>query len=117
VSRRDERGAATAELALSIPLLVSVTIGMVWLLSIGMAQIQMVDAAREAARATARGDPIGEAVAAGEHVAPGSTVKVSLTDGTAVATAVGAVGPPGGVLGFLPEVHLQARAVTAAESP
>jgi hypothetical protein len=27
------------------------------------------------------------------------------------------VGPPGGLLGFLPEVHLHARAVTAAESP
>jgi Flp pilus assembly protein TadG len=114
---RDERGAATAELALSIPLLVSLTIGLVWLLSIGVAQIQMVDAAREAARATARGDPVGEAVAAGEQVAPGSTVKVSLAEGTAVATAVGAVAPPGGLLGFLPKVHLQARTVTAAESP
>jgi hypothetical protein len=38
-------------------------------------------------------------------------------DGAAVATASGDVGPPGGLLGFLPEVHLHARAVTAAESP
>jgi hypothetical protein len=50
-------------------------------------------------------------------VAPGATGSVRGTDGTVVATAVGAVGPPGGLLGFLPEVHLQARAVTAAESP
>jgi hypothetical protein len=27
------------------------------------------------------------------------------------------VAPPGGLLGFLPQVHLQARAVTAAEVP
>ena len=53
----DQRGAATAELALAIPLLLSLTIGLVWLLSIGAAQVRMVDAAREAARATARGDP------------------------------------------------------------
>jgi Flp pilus assembly protein TadG len=32
---RDERGAATAELALAIPLLLSLTIGLVWLLSVG----------------------------------------------------------------------------------
>ena len=55
----DERGAATAELALAIPLLLSLTIGLVWLLSVGAAQVRMVDAAREAARATARGDPVG----------------------------------------------------------
>jgi Flp pilus assembly protein TadG len=117
VTRCDERGAATAELALSIPLLVSLTIGLVWLLSIGVAQVQMVDAAREAARVSARGDPVGEAVSRGEQVAPGSTVTVTVTDGVAVATATGDVAPPGGLLGFLPEVHLQARAVTTAESP
>src|SRR4029079_15284467 len=33
----DERGAATAELALAIPLLLSLTIGLVWLLSVGSA--------------------------------------------------------------------------------
>jgi Flp pilus assembly protein TadG len=117
MTRCDERGAATAELALSIPLLVSLTIGLVWLLSIGVAQVQMVDAAREAARATARGDPVGEAVSRGEQVAPGSTVTVTLAGGTAVATASGDVAPPGGLLGFLPQVHLPARAVTAAEVP
>ena len=53
---RDQRGAATAELALGIPVLVSLTIGLVWLLTIGVAQVRMVDAARETARAGARGD-------------------------------------------------------------
>lgn len=117
MTRRVERGAATAELALSIPLLVSLTIGLVWLLSVGAAQVQMIDAAREAARAAARGDPAGEAASRGQLVAPGSTVTVAVGDGVAVATASGEVGPPGGLLGFLPAVHLQARAVTAAEAP
>jgi Flp pilus assembly protein TadG len=115
VTHRDQRGAATAELAMAIPLLVSLTIGLVWLLSVGMAQVRMVDAAREAARATARGDPVDEAVSRAEQVAPGSTVVVTVSDGTAVATASGLVEPPGGLLGFLPAVTLHASAATVAE--
>jgi Flp pilus assembly protein TadG len=115
--RPDQRGAATAELALAIPLLVSLTLGLVWLLSVGATQVRMVDAAREAARASARGDPVGEAVSRGEQVAPGSTVTVVTRDGQVVSTATGSVAPPGGLLGFLPSVRLRAQAVTAVESP
>ena len=116
--RHDQRGAATAELALAIPLLLSLTIGLVWLLSVGAAQVRMVDAAREAARATARGDPVPEAEARGEQIAPpGSTVAVVTRDGDVVSTATGSVDPPGGLLGFLPAVSLHARAVAALESP
>ena len=46
----------TAELALVLPLLVAVTLGLVWLLAVGAAQVRTVDAARETARAVARGD-------------------------------------------------------------
>jgi Flp pilus assembly protein TadG len=115
--RYDERGAATAELALAIPLLVSLTLGLVWLLSVGASQVRIVDAARETARASARGDPADEAVARGEQVAPGATVTVVIGDGRVVATATGSVAPPGGLLGFLPSVRLRAQAVTAVESP
>ena len=52
--RRDQRGAVTAELALALPLLFAVTVGLVWLLAVGAAQIRVVDAARESARAVAR---------------------------------------------------------------
>jgi hypothetical protein len=113
----DERGAATAELALAIPLLLSLTIGLVWLLSVGAAQVRMVDAAREAARAAARGDPVAEAEARGEQIAPpGSTVDVVSRDRDVVSTATGSVEPPGGLLGFLPAVPLHARAVAVLES-
>lgn len=112
---RDQRGAATAELALGIPVLLSLTISLVWLLTIGVAQVRMVDAAREAARAGARGDPEVAAVAQGHQVAPGAVVTVSTTEGRVVATASDVVGPPGGLLGFLPEVHVHAEAETSAE--
>ena len=41
---------------MAVPLLLAVTLGMVWLLTLGTAQVRMVDATREAARAVARGD-------------------------------------------------------------
>ena len=111
----DQRGAVTAELALGIPVLVSLTIGLVWLLTIGVAQVQMVDAARETARAGARGDPEAAAVERGRQVAPGAVVTLTLSDGEVVATSSDEVTPPGGLLGFLPTVHVHARAVTSAE--
>jgi hypothetical protein len=103
------------ELALGIPVLVSLTIGLVWLLAIGVAQVRMVDAARETARAGARGDSDTEAIALGRHVAPGAAVTLTTGDGEVVATASDVVAAPGGVLGFLPDVHVHARAVTTAE--
>jgi Flp pilus assembly protein TadG len=112
---RDQRGAVTAELALGIPVLVSLTIGLVWLLTIGIAQVRVIDAAREAARAGARGDPPAQAVALARHVAPGAAVRLSTEDGDVRATASDVVEPPGGLLGFLPDVHVHAEAVTTAE--
>lgn len=112
---RDQRGAATAELALGIPLLVSLTVGLVWLLAVGEAQVRVVDAARETARAVARGDAPAEAVARGERVAPGAAVTVVARDGEVVSTASVSVSPPGGLLGFLPAAHVHAQAVAASE--
>jgi Flp pilus assembly protein TadG len=113
---RDQRGAATAELALCIPLLVSLTVGLVWLLAVGAAQVRMVDAARETARAAARGDARPEAVSRGEQVAPGATVTLDEHDGRVVASATDEISPPGGLLAFLPAVRVHAEAVAAAES-
>ncbi|WP_193611100.1 TadE family type IV pilus minor pilin [Nocardioides lijunqiniae] len=113
---RGQRGAVTAELALGLPLLVAVTIGLVWLLAVGAAQVRVVDAARETARAAARGDTDAEAVAAGERVAAaGSRVSVRRHDGRVVAVASGRVQGPGGLFGFLPGVEVRAEAVALDE--
>jgi Flp pilus assembly protein TadG len=114
--RQGERGAVTAELALTLPMLVAVTIGLCWLLAVGAAQVRVVDAARETARAVARGDSTGEAVARGQQVAPpGSTVTVTRDGGRVVAVASGRVDGPGGLFGFLPAVEVRAEAVTLDE--
>jgi Flp pilus assembly protein TadG len=112
---RDQRGAATAELALTIPLLVSLTVGLVWLLTIGIAQTRMVDAAREAARAAARGDPPAVAADRARQVAPGAQVSVRDVDGEVVASVSDSVAAPGGLLGFLPSAQVHAQAETAPE--
>ena len=113
---RDDSGAATAELAMALPLLLAVTVGLVWLLSVAAAQVRVVDAARESARAAARGESSAEAVARGLEVAPpGSRLTVSATGDRVTAEAQGRVSGPGGLFGFLPGVTLHARAVAAAE--
>lgn len=114
--RRSERGAATAELAMVLPLLAAVTVGLAWLLAVGAAQVRAVDAARETARAVARGDAVAEAVARGAQVAPpGSRVQVHDDGGQVTAVVVGRVSGPGGLFARLPDVTVSATAVAAAE--
>jgi len=103
---------------MALPLLVALTIGLVWLLTLGTTQVRMVDATREAARAVARGDSVAEALARGEQVAPpGSSLQVdAAADGHVVVTGTVAVDGVGGLFDFLPAVTVSAEAVAAAEA-
>ena len=113
---RSARGAATAELAMVLPLLVAVSIGLVWLLAVAAAQVRTVDAARETARALARGDDQATAVGRGLAVAPeGSHVAVSRGGGEVRVTVTGRVEGPGGLFAHLPSPGLRAEAVAADE--
>jgi len=113
---RSARGAATAELAMVLPLLVAVSIGLVWLLAVGAAQVRTVDAARETARALARGDDQATAVGRGLEVAPdGSRIAVSRGGGEVRVTVTGRVEGPGGLFAHLPSPRLRADAVAADE--
>ena len=113
---RAERGAVTAELVMAIPLLVAVTAALVWLLSVGLAQVRMIDAARETARALARGDAPADALAVGRRVAPpGAVFTVTESDGLVTVRATGPAGGPGPGLALVPEVELSARAVALLE--
>ena len=98
-----------------LPLLLAVTVGLVWLLAVGAAQVRAVDAARETARALARGDDRSAAVARGEEVAPeGSTVSVSTTGDEVVVEVSGRMPGPGGLFD-VPGARLSARAVAVVE--
>src|SRR3954465_13858521 len=113
---RSARGAATAELAMVLPLLVAVAIGLVWLLAVGAAQVRTVDAARETARALARGDDEAPRGGRGQAVAPdGSRIAVSRGGGEVRVTVTGRVQGPGGLFDHLPSPTLRADAVAAEE--
>lgn len=97
-------------------MLFAVLLAMTWLLSLGITQVRVVDAARETARAMARSESPSTAVALGRSVAPaGSRFSVS-RDARSVTVRVSAPVPaPGGLLARLPRVTLHAEAVAAQE--
>ena len=111
-----ERGAVTAELALGLPLLLVLTIGLVWMLTLATAQVRVVDASREAARAVARGDDPGVAQALAQQVAPpGARVTLSVTGGRVVVETTARVAGPGPWFDALPGATVSARAVAVPE--
>ena len=115
-SRRcDERGIVTAEAATVLPLLVAVTLAMVWLVTLGLAEMQVTDAAREAARALARGEPRDTAVALARRAAPGSRVTVGEEAGTVVVRVDRRVSPAAGALGDLAGATVHGEAVALLE--
>lgn len=114
--RRGQRGAVTAELALALPTLLAVTAGLTWLLAVGVGQVRTVDAARETARALARGDDEAAAVSVGERIAPdGVRISVRRAEGHVVVTARGRMSGPGGLFDALPGADLEAEAVAVVE--
>lgn len=108
----------TAETAVVVPVLVVLALGLAWAVGLAVAQVRVVDAARETARAVARDEPRGPAVALGERVAPAGTRITVDAEGELVRVrAVTTVSGPGGLFDFLPGVEVEAEAVTAKESP
>lgn len=101
-----------------LPVVVGLVLGLVWLVSLGVTQVRVVDAARETARAVARDESPERAIELGRRVAPeqsrifvddqGDTVKVSVQAD---------VRGPGGLFHFLPSVQVDAHTVAAKESP
>ncbi len=115
-TRRGERGAVTAELAVALPVLLAVTAGLAWLLAVAIGQVRTVDAARETARALARGDDESAALALGRRVAPdGVTLTVRHEGGRVVVRASGRMAGPGGLFAAIPGARLDAEAVALAE--
>lgn len=106
----------TAETVIVLPLLVSVAVGLAWILALAANQVRVVDAAREVARASARDETTVQALALGRRVAPrGSVIDVQVHGETVVAHVSARVRGPSGVLAFLPGVRLEAEAVAAVE--
>jgi hypothetical protein len=113
---RDESGAVTAEAAVVLPVVVLFALGLAWLVALGATQVRALDAARETARAVARGEDSGTSVALGRRVAT-SGAEISVTDegDTVLVTVSAPVRGPGGIFAFLPAYRARASAVAAEE--
>ena len=114
---RSERGAATAEAMVVLPVLLAVAMGLVWVVALAVTQVRVVDGAREAARAAARGESVAVATAAGRRVAPeGAGIRIRRGSGTVRAEVRVEVGGPGGLFALLPDVTVTSSA-TAVQEP
>jgi hypothetical protein len=73
---------ATAELAVTMPLLVVLLVLAISAVTTVLDQVRCLDAARSTARVLARGDDLASALAAGRALAPaGATFTTSASDG------------------------------------
>lgn len=110
-----EQGAVTAETAMALPLVAIFAVSMAWLVALGITQVRALDAARETARAAARSDGGGAAVALGHRVAPaGSRVVVGHSDGNVVVQVTSPV-RGAGLFGRWATFEVHAEAVAAQE--
>jgi Flp pilus assembly protein TadG len=108
---RGDAGMVTAELAAALPVLVLLLAVALSAVSVADLRVRTQDAAREAARAAARGDPDEARRLAGD-VAPGASLTLSTADGDVTAVAQVHAHP---LASWLPEVTVTARAVAALE--
>ncbi len=108
---RSDVGMVTAELAAALPMLMILVAVALCAVSVAGQRVRAADAAREAARAAARGDPMtGSRLAAAS--APGSTVKITRSGDRVTARVRIVVHPMGG---WLPALTVVERAVAAVE--
>jgi len=115
-SRRTETGAVTAEAAVVMPVLLLLALGLAWLVALGATQVRVLDAARETARAAARGEDVDTSIGLGRRVATaGARFSIRDEGDTIEVTVEAPVRGPGGIFGFLPTYDARAHAVAAKE--
>jgi Flp pilus assembly protein TadG len=114
--RRQERGMVTAEAALVIPVLLAVTLLLSWAITVGAAQVRLIDAAREGARLAARGESEQAVQEAIQRAGPdGVTGRVTVLDDSVRVDVDTEVAPGVPLLGDLPGIGLDSSATAALE--
>lgn len=107
----------TAETALVLPLVAAFTLAMAYLVSLGVGQVRIVDAARDAARSVAAGETSRDATRrALDGAPPGSSVEIEADDDLVRVTVRTVVEAPSWLLVPLPAVTLTADASVQAEA-
>ncbi|MER7246039.1 TadE family type IV pilus minor pilin [Kribbella sp. NPDC000426] len=105
----------TAELAIALPVLFSLLLLGIWSISLVVLNIRCIDAARDVARAAARGEPLDQAKAIGHRTIPSSTITITrdTSDIHVTVTATPTHTPP--LLTLLTPTRLTAIATLQAE--
>lgn len=110
-----DRGAVTAELAITLPVLLSLLLLGIWSIGLVILNVQCIDAARDVARAVARGEPPDQAKAIGHRTIPTGTITITRegSDIHVTVTATPTHNPP--LLASLAPTHLTAQATLQSE--
>ncbi|HET9188423.1 MAG TPA: TadE family type IV pilus minor pilin [Acidothermaceae bacterium] len=113
---RSDDGYVTAETAIVLPALVVLLGVALWAIAVAGAQVRCVDAARDAARAAARGEPDAAVVAVATAAGPpGCDVVVSHRGDRVVVIVRARIGPASGPLSAIAAPVAQATAVAETE--
>lgn len=117
MTRRD-RGMVTAELATIAPFGVAFALLLLWVISLGLTQVRLADASREAARLVARGDSVREATSAAKKLSPaGARVDVSTDDGLVTVTVRARSKLPVPFFSGVGAREMSSSSIAAQESP
>lgn len=114
--RAVERGAVTAEVAMVLPVLIATMLFGVWVVGVVVANVRCIDAARDVARAVARGESPEAAQQIGLRAAPlGAAVSI-IRDGSDVRVVVSSkLSMDGALLRELPPIPVKGEATIQAE--
>lgn len=112
--RGDQRGMVTAEIAMALPAVGAVIVLAVWAVSAVITDLRCGDAAREAARAIARGESSSVVAQIVDRIGPAEAeVDVRFEDGLVVVEVGSEVAFPGPF--NAPSVHVSGRSVALEE--
>ena len=115
---RRERGMVTAELATIAPFAVAFAFLLLWVVSLGLTQIRISDASREAARMIARGEAVQDAKdVARRHAPKGAEVAVDTEAGTVTVTVTARSRMPLPFFSSVGSQEMDSASVAAVESP
>ena len=115
-AHRNEAGMVTAETALVLPIVTAFVMTLVWLISVGISEVRLVDVARDAARAIARGDDEDSVEAYVAARGPrGAQIDVTRSGNDVTVDVAMVAEAPGWLLIPLPGIDLRATATTEAE--
>jgi len=116
-SLRQEAGYVTAETAMVLPVLALLLAVALWSIAVAAAQLRCIDAARDGARAVARGESDAVATEVARAAAPdGAQVDVRREGDRVVVVVSARVGVGRGPLATIPAPTVSATATTVAET-